>query len=91
MTNRVEQAVVRTDVTELDTSQGVTQLALFNEDGTPWTPDGAVGEASLTEQGTVLQAAYQADFAGADITALKLELNAFLAKLQDAGHIDATA
>lgn len=33
------------------------------------------------------QAAAQANFAGADITALKVELNAFLAKLRTAGLI----
>lgn len=91
MGNRVEQAYVRTDVTAIDTSQGVTELALFNVDGTPWTPDGAVGEATPTEEGTVKQAAFQADFAGADITALKVELNAFLAKLKTAGIVKPTA
>ena len=50
-----------------------------------------VGEASTipaattTTAGVVLKSAAQATFAGADITALKVELNAFLAKLQAAG------
>jgi len=35
----------------------------------------------------VKQAAIQADFAGADITALKVELNAFLTKLEAAGIV----
>lgn len=43
--------------------------------------------ATTTVNGTVKQAAAQADFAGADITALKVELNAFLAKLEAAGTV----
>lgn len=41
--------------------------------------------ATTTTAGVVKQAAAQADFAGADIAALKVELNAFLAKLKAAG------
>lgn len=54
----------------LGNNQAVTQLALFNEDGT-----------------AIAAAAPQADFAGADVTALKVELNAFLAKLEAAGLV----
>lgn len=43
--------------------------------------------ATTTVNGTVKKAATQADFAGADITALKVELNAFLDKLQAAGIV----
>lgn len=43
--------------------------------------------ATTTVAGIVKQAAAQADFAGADITALKVELNAFLAKLETAGIV----
>lgn len=46
-----------------------------------------VPNASTTVKGVVNQAAAQADFAGADITALKVELNAFLAKLEAAGIV----
>lgn len=46
-----------------------------------------VPAATTTVNGTVKQAAAQADFAGADITALKVELNAFLAKLEAAGIV----
>lgn len=41
--------------------------------------------ATTTVLGGVKKAATQADFAGADIAALKVELNAFLAKLKTAG------
>ena len=47
----------------------------------------AVPAATTTVAGKVKQAAAQADFAGADITALKVELNAFLAKLEAAGIV----
>jgi hypothetical protein len=43
-----------------------------------------VGLGKLAKSIQVKQAAAQADFAGADITALKVELNAFLAKLRTA-------
>jgi len=46
-----------------------------------------VPAATTTTNGTVKKAAAQADFAGADITALKVELNAFLAKLKAAGQV----
>ena len=52
---------------------GVGQIALFNDDGTPFH--------------VPTQAAAQANFAGADVTALKVELNAFLTKLRDANII----
>lgn len=44
-----------------------------------------VVSATTTVKGIVNQAAVQADFAGADITALKVELNVFLAKLRTSG------
>lgn len=59
------------------------RLALFNEDGTPYVQ----GESALAG---VVPAAFQADFAGADITALKVELNAFLDKLIAAGLMEAS-
>lgn len=41
----------------------------------------------LSSAGAPAQAAAQADFEGADIAALKVELNAFLGKLRTAGVI----
>lgn len=43
--------------------------------------------ATTAVAGVVKKAAAQADFAGADIAALKVELNAFLAKLKAAGQV----
>ena len=48
-------------------------------------PVDSVAAATTTANGTVKKAATQADFAGADITALKAELNAWLVKLKAAG------
>lgn len=50
--------------------------------GTAATPT-----ATTTGAGTVKKAAAQTTFVGADVTALKVELNAFLVKLQNAGII----
>lgn len=52
-------------------------VTLWNPDGTPLVAD----------QTAMVPAAAQADFAGADITALKVELNAFLTKLEAAGIV----
>lgn len=41
--------------------------------------------ATQTRQGPVKQAAFQANFAGVDLAAVKVELNAFKAKLIAAG------
>lgn len=70
---RVMQAVVVTSQTALDSTRESLQLALFNSDGTAK----AVMQPSAT----------QATFVGADITALKVELNAFLVKLKAAGIV----
>lgn len=70
---RVMQAVVVTSQTALDSTRESLQLALFNSDGTAK----AVMQPSAT----------QATFAGADITALKVELNAFLVKLKAANLV----
>ena len=43
--------------------------------------------ATTSVSGAVKQAATQANFAGADIAALEVELNAFLAKLKAAGIV----
>lgn len=51
------------------------------------TTGSGVPAATTTVNGTVKKAATQADFAGADIAALKVELNAFLAKLKAAGIV----
>ena len=66
----VSQAAVKERTTPME-------IALFNEDGTPFVGD----------QTGMVPAAAQADFAGADITALKVELNAFLTKLEAAGIV----
>lgn len=47
----------------------------------------AVPAATTTLNGTVKKAATQANFAGADVAALVVELNAFLAKLKAAGIV----
>ena len=49
------------------------RVAFFNEDGEPLSG--------------FTPAAAQSDFVGADITALKVELNAFLVKLEAAGIV----
>lgn len=69
--------------TDPDTS--VTTLGLEERQTVSQVFAGA--PATLTAQGTVLKAAAQTDFVGADVTALKVELNAFLDKLQAAGII----
>ena len=38
MSNAIEQAVLVDDLTELRTGQSTTRLALFNSDGSPFTP-----------------------------------------------------
>lgn len=48
-------------------------------------PGAGVAAATTANAGVVKRAATQADFAGADVAALKVELNAFLAKLKTAG------
>lgn len=45
--------------------------------------------ASTTRQGPVKQMAFQAAFTGADLAALKVELNAFRTKLINAGIMPA--
>lgn len=68
----VTQAVVVSGSSQIRGQESL-QLALFNADGTAF---------HIPEQ-----AAAQANFAGADVTALKVELNAFLTKLRDANII----
>ena len=55
------------------------RLALFNEDGTPWSP---LGEDALAD---AEPAAFQADTTAVDLAALKVDFNALLDKLQTAG------
>lgn len=50
-------------------------------------PATALPAATTSTAGVVKKAASQATFAGADITALKVELNAWYAKLQTAGLV----
>jgi hypothetical protein len=70
------QAVVVSQA-ELTNKTTPLRIALFNEDGSPFDAD----------QTDMVPAATQAAFAGADITALKVELNAFLTKLKTAGIV----
>lgn len=50
-------------------------------------PGASVAAATTANAGVVKKAASQATFAGADVTALKVELNAWYAKLQAAGIV----
>ena len=70
------QAVLVTQAAPKERSTPM-EIALFNEDGSPFSAD----------QTGMVPAATQAVFAGADITALKVELNAFLTKLKTAGIV----
>lgn len=77
--NRITQAVVRTDVSELDQSQAPLQLVLFNEDGTQFEwPDGS----SFTP------AEAQEDSIAVDVEDLVDDFNALLAKLRAAGIME---
>lgn len=44
--NLSEQAIVLNDSGEINRSQGVTRLRLFNEDGTPYTPSSGGEDSS---------------------------------------------
>lgn len=58
------------------------QLALFNQDGTPYDPTQAPDLEGYLE---AEPAAFQADSVAADVAALVVDFNALLAKLQTAG------
>ena len=73
------QAVLVTQAAPKERSTPM-EIALFNEDGSPFAAD----------QTGMVPAATQATFAGADITALKVELNAFLDKLIAASLMEAS-
>lgn len=47
MSQRIEQAEVVTSQTEIVPGQGITKIAFFNPDGTPWTPEGGGGGGSI--------------------------------------------
>lgn len=72
------------------TTQVMVRAVVKDTSGDPITSSTAL-EVTVTEllkgAGVAKQAAAQADFAGADIAAVKVELNAFLAKLRAAGVI----
>lgn len=72
MGKTITEAVVVSKPTRQSTQEPM-EIALFNPDG--------------TAKVNMNQAATQATFAGADITALKVELNAFLTKLKAAGIV----
>jgi hypothetical protein len=73
MVNQVTEQFVVLSQAAQKPNQVSRRVALFNEDG--------------TAKVVASPAAAQADFAGADLTALKVELNAFLAKLRAAGIV----
>ena len=74
MTNQTVAQAVLVDGAELNlNNQMFMQLALFTD----------AGVARVVPN----EAAAQADFVGADLSALKVELNAFLAKLRTADVI----
>lgn len=77
MVNRTEQAVVVTDQTEVVGSQGLTRLAFFNDDGTPFV----FGDENLPP------AAAQANSTAATVGDLVTDFNALLAKLRTAGYL----
>jgi len=66
---------------------GAGYIEAVNSIATQVNSGAGVPVATTTVNGTVKKSATQADFAGADITALKVELNAFLAKLKAAGIV----
>lgn len=70
----------------------VTQRAAVTGEPTPQPfvivgtiPSSSVAAATTSTAGVVKKVATQADFAGADVAALKVELNAWLVKLKTAG------
>lgn len=71
------QQLVVVSQAALDSKTVQTPVALFNADGTAFDAD----------QTGMVPAATQDTFAGADVTALKVELNAFLTKLKTAGIV----
>jgi len=72
--NLTQQAIfVNQD--EILSSQGVTRLAVFNENGTP------------RELGTAGQAEAQADSVAVTVEALVIDFNALLAALRDSGAL----
>lgn len=75
--NQIVKQLVVVEQTDITTNQHFQQVALFNADGTPL----------VINQTAMEPAAAQSDFVGADLTALKVELNAFLAKLEAAGIV----
>lgn len=58
------------------------ELALFNPDGTPWSP--LANDALSSAE----PAAFQADTTAADLAALKVDFNLLLDKLQAAGLME---
>lgn len=71
------QAVV-IDQADLSNDTTPVQMAFFDDAGDPWVPS----------MSTVMP--NQAVFSGADVTALKVELNALRTKLINAGLMSAT-
>lgn len=74
MANQVPNKLVLSSPPGAGSQQSPVSVCLYKADG-------------VTPQVIPGQAVAQANFAGADVTALKVELNAFLTKLRDAGIV----
>lgn len=83
----IEVRPVTLDVDSNPVSYGVPILVKLSDLATYFSSAGTVPAATTSEVGGVLQAEAQANFAGADVAALEVELNAFLAKLVAAGIV----
>lgn len=80
--NRITPAMIVLGQTVIDPSQRPLQLALFNADGSPYSVPVA---ATTAVAGTVKKMPAQVDSVAADLTAMKVDFNALLAKMRTAG------
>ena len=96
----MSQATTQAKITAqaaIDPGQGVENLALFNEDGSPFTGGAATPDATTTVKGKVLKAAAvntvltgnATDLATAItlVNALKATVNDLVTKLKDSGSV----
>ncbi len=84
MSQRVEQAKLVTTQSAIVQGQGVTQLALFDQNGNPVTFPGA---ASASTAGLVKRGVAVPNSAAADVATLVANFNSLLASLRTAGVI----
>lgn len=84
--NLTEQAIVLTDSGEINPSQGVTLLRLFNEDGSSYDPSSFVQAEAVADISTANGSDPATTQALAN--ALKVKINDLLAKLRTAGLLD---